>query len=179
MNDVIDKSQELDWRKGPLINKHRMAHGDIQGNVTNGRMMAAWIEDVSIARGLIKKGFIDEYHLAYGLTLLELKNAFLGPLNTKDAIYALIDNLTGLSLNKRNAVRMYDDIMRQFKMPNMRIIECACNSPYPVDKDHPKEDMMPVEQKDAYRTTFDQLVRITDGVIAEIRAEIEKKGVAD
>lgn len=174
MTETLDHTQFLP-RKAPVVNRWRMAHGDLAGEIDadTKRIIHAQVRDDTTVQNLIQRGFLEDYHLYYGLTLLELRNAFLGPLRVK-VNAACLEGLLGRGVSRKYAQRMYDDITRQLKLSRVRIIERACNHPYATD---PAAQV--IAGIEVYRRCFERLERAMDEAVAAVKREIEEKGVAN
>lgn len=169
MPENIDNTQWLDLRKTPLINSYRIAKGDINIRQNGeGRIIGAESRDETIAFILIQKGFLEQFHLSYGLTLLDLRKAIYSRLEAKsNAIY--ISMLSDAPVGTRMAERMYDEIIREIKLPIARIIFRACTISYLEDA-----AVNNIGGLNAYRQSFEKLVKAADEVIEKIKEELQK-----
>lgn len=145
-NETIDTSQWLP-RGYPIITPERLAKGDLQPYAT----VSARVIDTSLLTGLISEGFLEPWHESYITTLLELQNARFSALRGRiSSIY--IGNAT-FALSRVTASEMYDHILGEIGLDNVRVIE--------------KMFILPNNQKhisatDAYMRIVNALVRATD-----------------
>jgi hypothetical protein len=172
--ETLDHTQFLP-RGTPVVNKYRMQHGDLDGKVEGSgkemRITGAWAKDNTVIRRLIRAGFLEEYHLMYGLTLLDLRKSLYGKLGAKsNAVY--IAMMGDEPITRGYAARMYEDVTIQITLPVTRIIFRAIQTE--VDK---APECHVIQAINVYMRSFEKLVTVTDDVVAIIKAEIEK-GVA-
>lgn len=166
MTETIDTTQWLP-RTSPVVNAYRIAQGNIDGHVVDGRIASLRVVERTIAHILIAEGFLEEYHLSYGLDLIELRNALYGLLNAKTSAFMFMRGDS--SLKRNHAEQVYNQVMQDITLPAYRIIEHACNEL--------ARNEMHIAEKEVYRKCFEALERSMDSALEKLREDLEK-GVA-
>jgi hypothetical protein len=157
--DVLDTTQFLPekWfnpktlkeEQYPIVNSFRAAKGDLIENDKN----SAQVRDNTIAGFLLRRGFLEEYHLQAATTLMEMRCALLNRSSYKLNSMMVFkgDESEGVSINV--ALDMLDSITRDIKLSRIKIIEYAHNSPWEGDN-----ACLVIEGINVYRECFEALL---------------------
>lgn len=129
---VEDHTQYINPRKTPLVNASRMNKGDMKADVIDGHIRRANVIDNTIARNLVTRGFIEDFHYDYALDLMELRNALYGQLNAKTSL-SLFINGGDVRISRSKALDIYEDVIRMIKRSGEKIIVRACTVDYEKD----------------------------------------------
>ena len=171
----IDVTQWLP-RGAAVVNSFRMAQGDLDGHVVTddrgARITHARTKDITILRNLIERGFLEEFHVWYGTTYMELRNSLYGQLMAKSTM-SFLSELAGdpkAGISNSNAHRMACEVMREVGLDTGKVIERAYSQPYAGDA---AAKFMP--GINSYRMAFEKLVSCTDAAIRKVKDEIEKE----
>ena len=169
MNESIDESVCINIRKEPLVNSARLAQGDMEVIVINGVMTSAKVSDNTIAQKLITMGIIEEEHREAGVDMLEIKLAFYGALKSKSAL-SLFLRTGSCSLSREKVEALYCKVKKQLPYYEERIIEHTLNPSHNWKNDAAIKTSMGIQ---AYRLTYERLLRIMEDCIIELKKEIE------
>lgn len=116
----------------PLVNSHRMAKGDLTGQIEGQRILHAEVKDDTLLGWLLEKGFLEIHHKAYAMTLLDLRLAY----DAGNGItWTRVDGGSG-TLSAGQAAEFYHAICRVIGRNSVRVIEwCATEKCKPLDAD--------------------------------------------
>jgi hypothetical protein len=175
MTENIDSSQWLP-RNSPVVNPYRMAQGDLDGVVrgqgAEAHIAHAQVQDFTILADLIRRGFLEEHHRAYGMCFLELQHAFTARLRYK-ANSIFLEGVMGAPIPSALAEALYLRTLRDITRIRARIIERACLHLAETDT-----ACKIIQGINAYQESFDWLVRVTDDLRANLEAlreQVEKE----
>ena len=161
MTENIDMSVWINTRSEPLVTSARMAQGDMDIKIAEGRMMAANIIDNTIIANLIQRGFLGEEHRQCGLDLLDLRRSVYGALGAKTSSMAMMG---GTSLSRSKADHVYAEIRRRLPKGAELIITHAMDAPCSTDA-----ATYVIAGINVYQKTFEALLDITEKVLAEYK----------
>ncbi len=167
MTDKIDTSQHINIRKVPLVNSNRLAKGDMNCEVNNGRISRARAIDFTTARILVLNGFLEPYHIDYGFDLMELRNALYGALDAKTS--AFMFEIGDCSLKRKKAETVYHMVLKEIKPLGERIIIRACTMEYAKDNAAQLNQGALV-----YKMTFEQLAKVMEDIINKIKNSLHE-----
>lgn len=162
-------------RNSSIVNKFRNDKGDLEGTVetrtVDGKTVKvvthAKVRDFSICQDLIRRGFLEEHHRAYGYSLLEMQHAFSGPVRHKlNAVF--LDQLMGMPVTTAQAGRVYDEVTKEITFQRVKIIIRACNDS--AAEDHASKVIMGIN---VYQDCFNRLVSALDAARKRLHDERE------
>lgn len=165
MTDNIDITVHINTRKEPLINASRMAKGDIDAAVEDGRMTSARVVDDTIIGNLITRGFLGEEHRQAGLDLADLRRCVYGLLSVKTSSMVLMG---GMSLSRNKADKLYGKIKKTLSKGTEPIIIHAIDNLY--TRDAAAKTIMGIQ---IYRNCFEELLDVIEKSITELKNEVD------
>lgn len=112
----------------------------------SGEIISAKTRNRYLAEHLLDKGFLDEYHIEYGISLLSLRDVWLGKLNAR--AMPLFDHMRVLR-SIGSPTEIYDHVVRITKPKYARIVIQAMEIP--------AKEIVALEGQ-IYRIAFDILV---------------------
>lgn len=161
LTEAIDTTQWLP-RNSPIINPYRAAKGDIDGHLIDGRIASVRVVDKNIANTLLHKGFIEDYHMAYGLALMDIIRISRGASLIKaNSIYG---DVFGGELSDNMAGKLMYMLRKKIGSNNIKILERAFNETEDADCNT-------IAGLNAYRNCFELLVKSMDDAREELAQE--------